>query len=122
MVPNTIIKIARTNNQQELAELYSNAFVFVNLTYQDNYPTTNMEALACGCPDITYNTGGSPESLPDGRFTVSKGNYRQVFKIIKDEIGFINRNDVAIFAHVHDKNKRFLEYISLYKSLFDKNI
>lgn len=41
------------------------ADVFVNPTYSDNYPTTNLEALACGTPVITYRTGGSPEAITD---------------------------------------------------------
>lgn len=40
------------------AEYYSAAAVFVNPTYSDNFLTTNLEALACGTPVITYRTGG----------------------------------------------------------------
>ena len=64
-IPSNIISIHRTNNQVELAEIYSAADVFVNPTREDNYPTVNMEALACGTPVITFNTGGSPEMLDD---------------------------------------------------------
>ena len=60
-LPEGIIGIARTESQQELAEYYSMADVFVNLTYLDTFPTVNLEALACGTPVITYRTGGSPE-------------------------------------------------------------
>ena len=63
-VPDCIIAISRTNSKQELAEIYSAADVFLNLTYEDNYPTVNLEAQACGTPVITYKTGGSPESVP----------------------------------------------------------
>lgn len=59
-----IICIAKTNDAVELAEIYTAADVFVNLTYQDNYPTVNLEAQACGTPCITYRTGGSVESVP----------------------------------------------------------
>ncbi len=61
-LPEGIIGITRTNNTKELAEIYTAADVFVNPTYQDNYPTVNLESIACGTPVITYNTGGSPES------------------------------------------------------------
>lgn len=63
-MPNRIVAIKKTNNINELVEIYSAANVFVNLTYEDNYPTTNLEAQACGTPCITYRTGGSPESVP----------------------------------------------------------
>ena len=63
-LPPGIIGISRTENQKELAEIYTAADVFVNPTHQDNFPTVNLEAAACGTPVITYNVGGSPESVP----------------------------------------------------------
>ena len=62
-LPERIIGIERTNSVKELAEVYSAADVFLNLTYRDNYPTVNLEALACGTPVLTYDTGGSSECL-----------------------------------------------------------
>lgn len=64
-LPSNVIGIKRTNSAKELAEIYSIADVFLNLTYEDNYPTVNLEAQACGTPVITYDTGGSGESVPD---------------------------------------------------------
>lgn len=61
-LPNTIVGIERTDSVKELAELYTLASVFVNPTYEDNYPTTNLESLACGTPVLTYRTGGSVEA------------------------------------------------------------
>ena len=63
------ILIARTNSTQELVEIYSAADVFVNPTYEDNYPTVNLEAEACGVKVITYDTGGCSETInnPDSQ-------------------------------------------------------
>lgn len=58
-----IIGIPRTGSTAELAEIYSMADYFVNPTYEDNYPTVNLEARACGTQVITYNTGGAAETL-----------------------------------------------------------
>ena len=58
-----MLGIHRTNNTKALAEIYSAADVFFNPTYEDTYPTVNLEAEACGTPVITYATGGSPETL-----------------------------------------------------------
>ena len=63
-MPAGILGLERTNSWKELAEIYTAADVYVNLTYEDNYPTTNLEAQACGTPCITYRTGGSGESVP----------------------------------------------------------
>ena len=62
--PKGVIGINRTADQRELAAIYTAADVFVNPTHQDNYPTVNLEAGACGTPVITYNVGGSAESVP----------------------------------------------------------
>lgn len=58
-----IIAIPRTKNVTELAEIYTAADLFVNPTYEDNYPTVNLEAIACGTKVITYDIGGSSETL-----------------------------------------------------------
>ena len=86
-VPDSICKYKRTNSAEGLANLYRDAFVYVNFTYQDNFPTTNLESLCCGCPVVTYDTGGSPESLcvVDG-YVVPKGNFRKAYEII-DSMG-----------------------------------
>lgn len=64
-VPSNIIGLGRTQNVNDLVEWYCKASVYVNLTYLDTFPTTNLEALACGTPVITYKTGGSTESVND---------------------------------------------------------
>ena len=64
-LPENIVGISRTDNVHQLAELYSAADAFVNPTWQDNYPTVNLEAIACGTPVITYRTGGSIESITE---------------------------------------------------------
>lgn len=80
LLPKSIVTIKKTNSTTELAELYSASDVYINPTYEDNYPTTNLEAIACGTPVISYDTGGSPESANLYGFTVPKG---QVDKIVE---------------------------------------
>lgn len=80
-----ILCIAKTNNARELAAIYTTADVFLNLTYQDNYPTVNLEAQACGTPCLTYRTGGSVESVPAENI-VEQGDLLGVIKWIKDRI------------------------------------
>lgn len=81
-LPEKIIGIQHTNSKQQLAEIYTAADVFLNLTYEDNYPTVNLEARACGTPIITYNTGGSPESAGEDAFVVEQGDLCRVAEII----------------------------------------
>ena len=82
-LPDNIVGIARTSSVTELAEIYTEADVFVNLTYEDNYPTVNLEAQACGTPCITYRTGGSPESVPPEN-VFAQGDLKAVVKRIHE--------------------------------------
>ena len=66
-LPSGIIGIERTDSPQELAQIYTAADAFVNLTREDNYPSVNLEAEACGTPVITYDTGGCSETVVDSR-------------------------------------------------------
>ena len=58
-----IIGLERTSSVEELKKIYSAADVFANPTYEDTFPTVNMEAEACGTPVITYDTGGCKETI-----------------------------------------------------------
>ena len=90
-LPSEIIGIAKTDSVQQLVQLYSLADVFVNPTYEDNYPTTNLEAIACGTPVITYDTGGSPESARMYGAVVEKGNVEGVARIIMSAPAFVRK-------------------------------
>lgn len=79
-LPDNIITIERTNSVDELRSIYNTCDIFVNPTYFDNFPTVNIEALACGTPVITYNTGGSPESID--KYTGSIVNQGDVESLI----------------------------------------
>ena len=78
-LPNYVIGIERTGNVRELAGIYTQADVFFNPTYEDNFPTTNLESIACGTPVITYNTGGSPEAISKNTgVVIEKGKIENV--------------------------------------------
>ena len=82
-LPKGILGIFRTNSVKELAEYYSLADVFVNPTWEDNFPTTNLEAQACGTPVITYRTGGSIEAINKGTgYIVEQGDIPAIVSII----------------------------------------
>ena len=82
-LPDNIIKIKRTENQYELAVLYTNAYVFVNPTYEDNYPTVNLEAIACGTKVICYDTGGCREQISNNYdIIVEVGNIEKIYQAI----------------------------------------
>jgi len=119
-LPDSIIGIPRTDSIQDLVKLYSHAGVFINPTWEDNFPTTNLEALACGTPVITYNTGGSPEAIDEKTgYVVPKGNIEELYNSIKKvREGNIKREDCRLRAEtLYNKDKKFKEYIDIYNSL-----
>lgn len=119
-LPQSIVGIPRTDSVQDLVKLYSHAGVFINPTWEDNFPTTNLEALACGTPVITYDTGGSPEAIDDKTgYVVPRGDVNQLYEAIKKvQEGNIKREDCRQRAEkFYNKEDRFREYIDLYKSL-----
>lgn len=82
-LPPAILGLPRTNSAQELAALYAMADVYANPTYEDNYPTTNLEAIACGTPVVTYATGGSPESAVLYGASVPKGDLNALLDALR---------------------------------------
>lgn len=95
MLPSSVIGIKRTNNVKELAEIYTAADVLFNPTYEDNYPTVNLEAQACGTPVITYPTGGSVESVPSENVVKSKDIFLEKIKATRDLELFFAFNKIS---------------------------
>lgn len=119
-LPVGIRGIQRTQNVQELAQLYSEADVLINPTYEDNFPTVNIEALACGTPVITYKTGGSPEAVDSKTgFVVDQGDLLSLVNVImqmKDQP--LSSADCRKRAEKYfDKDKCFEKYVELYEDL-----
>ena len=120
LLPDTIIGINRTESIEELAKWYSLASVFVNPTTQDNFPTTNIEALACGTPIVTYNTGGSPEAIDkETGEVVEKGDVHGLYDAIK-HLASMNQKTLSDRCLKHaqnefDKSIRYLDYLDIFK-------
>lgn len=114
--------IERTNSIDELVELYNKADIFVNPTTFDNFPTVNLEAQACGTPVITFDTGGSGESITNKTGTIiKKGNYNQLLESVKN----IRKKNTPISINCIENAKRYSldnmikAYLKLYQMKFE---
>ena len=123
-LPEDIIRLGFTDSVQELAEWYSTADIYVNLTYGDTFPTTNIEALACGTPVITYDAGGSGEIVDEGTgVIIEKGNLESVISAIeKLADSYVNRDadikeSCITRATLYRKQDKYREYHELYKKV-----
>jgi glycosyltransferase involved in cell wall biosynthesis len=121
-LPSNILGIKRTENQQELAKIYGTVDVFVNPTLEDNFPTTNLESLACGTPVITFESGGSPEIIDEKTgIIVEKENVNELYiaisKIKNNEKTKYSLDCVERAKKYFGKDERFQEYLDLYKKV-----
>lgn len=114
--------VQRTNNVQELVNYYNEADVFVNFTYEDTFPTVNLEAMACGLPVFTYESGGSTEMIDEqcGRVITKydiKQMYQMIYKLKNAEI-FFNREIIADKMTKYDLKNMYDQYLELYKRIY----
>ena len=120
LLPDNIISIHKTSDREELVKIYSCADLFVNPTDDDNYPTVNMEAIACGTPVLTYDTGGCAEIIDEscGASVTPKDIDTLESEIIRicETKPYSKENCRKRAAHF-DMNDKFQEYIDLYKEL-----
>ncbi len=128
LLPNTpkVIGIQRTKTPDELVGLYSEADVFINPTLEDNFPTTNIEALACGTPVVTFRTGGSPEVVTtETGLVVEQGDMNGLLAAIRTILGngkeFYREACRKKAESDYNKDIQYMKYIELYHKKLKSN-
>ncbi|TNH80232.1 glycosyltransferase [Aeromonas sobria] len=124
-IPKNVILVERTKNQNELAEYYSKADLFVICSKRENFPTTCLEALSCGTPVVGFDEGGTAETAPDrlGHF-VPFGDLDSLEVAIQDF--FAGRSNIAptqcrAYAESnYSKQAMYRNYFRLYSEIFNK--
>ena len=121
-LPNNIIGIQRTENVNQLADLYSMADLFINFSVEETFGLTTAESLSCGTPALVYNATACPEVVSeDTGFIVEKGDLDSVVKVINEvrEKGkeFYSEKCRERAVSYFNKDDRFMDYIQLYQSL-----
>jgi len=121
-IPDNVFIIPKVENQKELASIYASSNLYLNLTYEDTYPTTNLESIACNTPVVTYNTGGSVESIIDNTgYIVDKGDIDAILRRIEIERNTAKKENIYKVARDYfNKDDRFDDYIALYSKLSSK--
>lgn len=121
--PKNIVGIERTQNQFDLAHLYSMADILLSLSTGETFGMTMAEAYACGTPCIVYDNTAQPEIVtPETGRVVKSGDIATLLKIVKDmcDSSFKTRHSSDCRKRAvegFDRNKCFEKYINLYNSL-----
>lgn len=121
-----IIGIQRTNNQQELAALYTCANVVCSFSSAETFGLTIVEGYACGTPAVVYDNTAHPSLItPNTGFVVENHNYRMAYSAIQQ----IKINGKQCYTEAcitlardeYNKDKCFKKYVELYEELLDDN-
>ena len=116
-LPENILSIHRTQDQAELAGIYTAADVFVNPTREEVLGLTNIEANACGTPVITFRTGGSPECIDEqSGCIVEKDDVDQLEKkiLFMEKAQMVSEENCVERAKIFDQHKKFSAYTELH--------
>ncbi len=121
-MPKNIIGIERTENQQELAALYSAANVFVNGSTEETFGLVVAEAMACGTPAVVYNSTACPELIKDGTgYVVPPNAVAEVFNAArKIKAGSKEAYSEKCLLNVKEnytQEKMINRYLNLYSSI-----
>ena len=123
-LPENIIGIERTQDVNELVNLYSSSNIVLNLSYEESFGLTTVEGFACGTPAIVYDTTASPELISSETGVVVKAGD---INGIVNAINYIRESNSEAYSkacrkraeELYDKNKSFAQYVELYESLLN---
>ena len=113
-VPENVLGIQRTDSVLELAGFYVLAHAYVNASLEENYPTTNLEAIACGTPVIAYQTGGSGESAELFGTVVPRGNISALSEAVRNAEALVPAMAPEDIKKLFSFRKMTEEYLKLY--------
>ena len=122
-LPKNIISISRTSSQYELAKFYSAADLFVNPTREEVFGLVNIEALACGTPVLTFDTGGSPECIDNNCGSiVERDDFNKLYSEIIRICNYrpYSSSNCVKRAKEFDVKIKYKEYLDLFEQIGQK--
>lgn len=114
-----VLGLERTSNSIELAEIYSSADIYCNFSKEETFGLTNYEAQACGTTTLSFDSGGTPETI--------KNKNAYLILNLDDAVEFITKYNYQkdkeeINIESFDKNFSFIKYIHLYKEILKNKL
>ena len=126
-LPEGITCIRRTDSVSQLAEIYSQADVFVNPSKVESFGMTTAEALSCGTPSIVYDTSACPEVVDNltGR-VVPLGDVNALAKAVMEICSLPGREAMRQACRerairLFNRQDRYKEYLQLYNEVLQNH-
>jgi glycosyltransferase involved in cell wall biosynthesis len=115
------IGISNICDGNRLVEYYSAADVFINPTLEDNFPTVNIEALACGTPCVTFDTGGAGEIIDQKTgVLIEKKEWKKMINAATSiDKKAMSDDCVARVKHLYDEKLMAEQYIEIYRKMVE---
>lgn len=126
-IPDNIIGVERTENQLELRDFYNISNVFMNLSVEETFGLTTVEAMACGTPVIVYNSTASPELVDENTGVIVNRDedflvnlVSSIEEVKKKGKKYFSKNCRSRAKLFFDKKDMLQNYIELYRKIINK--
>ena len=119
-----VIFIPRTENQQQLAQLYTTADVYINGSVEETFGMTTAEALACGTPAIVFDSTACPEVVDEHTGFVVERDLTAVCAAVQTvkERGKQAYSQACVerVKTCFEETRMVQEYLNLYRRILDE--
>lgn len=125
--PMNVVCLPKTKNQNELAEFYSLADVFLLTSQKETFSLVTAESLSCGLPVIGFDSGAPTEVAPAGYGLFSVyGDLvtlkRNLDAFLEGNLDFKSREECRAFAVDNYSNRAMLDaYVCVYSEALAKS-
>ena len=123
-LPKNVFKYGYTIDRVELAQLYTMADVFANVTREDSLSLINVEAQACGTPVVTFDQTGPKETVDNTHsFSVPVGDVKALYRAIEEiRQNHIDNKETTLSLRQfvkenYELKSNYQKYIDLYNSI-----
>jgi len=115
-----MIKLSYISDIEKLAEVYSMADVFLNMSYEDSFSKVTAEALASGTPVVGFDATAIPEVIGDcGRVIDISSSGEEIYREVQDlkntDLSALSKKAVKRVKENFDDKKNYMKYVELIK-------
>ncbi|MCD4753847.1 MAG: glycosyltransferase [Anaerolineaceae bacterium] len=122
-----LLVITKISDPKRVAAYYQAADVYLHTARADTFPTTILEAMACGLPVVATRVGGIPEQVLEGEtgfladYQDSIDHGRHILFLLNNQLfaNKLGRNAAHIATQKYDQTRMISDYLSYYEEVLD---